>query len=163
MQITTGSRSFASGQGAVVKLRGHSVDEMWFAEGGLKFAMRIQSRNQWRIPVPGILVMLRERLQEAQRYQAEVAAHARGERPDPPEWNPQLEALAVDWPVLLTGVWLVAASLGLTHLLCARRRMMTRLNRRELRTAELASALEGLRKDWPAAVRLGLSGRCRPR
>ena len=41
MQITTGSRSFASGQGAVVKLRGHSADEMWFAEGGLKFAMRM--------------------------------------------------------------------------------------------------------------------------
>lgn len=93
MHITTGSRSFASGQGVVVKLRGHSVDEMWFAEGGLKFAMRIQSRNQWRIPVPEILVMLGERLREAQGYQAALEAHARGERADPPEWNPQLEAL----------------------------------------------------------------------
>jgi imidazolonepropionase-like amidohydrolase len=93
MQITTGSRSFASGQGAVVKLRGHSVDEMWFAEGGLKFAMRIQSRNQWGTPVPEILVLLRERLQEAQRYREALDAHARGERAQPPEWNPQLEAL----------------------------------------------------------------------
>jgi len=93
MQITTGSRSFASGQGVVVKLRGHSVDEMWFADGGLKFAMRIQSRNQWGLPVPEILIMLRERLQEAQQYRASVAAHARGERATPPEWNPQLEAL----------------------------------------------------------------------
>lgn len=93
MQITTGSRSFASGQGVVVKLRGHSVDEMWFAEGGLKFAMRIQSRNQWHMSVPEILVMLRERLYEAQRYQAAIEAHERGERAELPDWNPQFEAL----------------------------------------------------------------------
>ncbi len=62
-------------------------------EGGRILAMRIQSRNQWRIPVPGILVMLRERLQEAQRYQAATDAYARGERTNPPDWNPQLEAL----------------------------------------------------------------------
>lgn len=94
MHITTGSRSFASGQGAVVKLRGRSADEMWLAEGGLKFAMRIQSRNQWSIPVPGILEMLRERLREAQTYQAAVQAHDRGETTERPDWNPQLEALA---------------------------------------------------------------------
>jgi imidazolonepropionase-like amidohydrolase len=93
MHITTGSRSFASGQGAVVKLRGHSAHEMWLAEGGLKFAMRIQSRNQWRIPVPGILEMLRERLREAQRYRAAVEAYDRGERAERPEPDPQLEAL----------------------------------------------------------------------
>lgn len=93
MQITTGSRSFASGQGAVVKLRGRSADEMWLAEGGLKFAMRIQSRNRWRIAVPGILEMLRERLREAQRYRAAVEAYERGETVDAPEWDPQLEAL----------------------------------------------------------------------
>lgn len=93
MHITTGSRSFASGQTAVVKLRGHSVDEMWLAEGGLKFAMRIQSRNQWGTPVPEILEMLRERLREAQRYRAAVDAYARGQRADRPQWNPQLEAL----------------------------------------------------------------------
>jgi imidazolonepropionase-like amidohydrolase len=93
MQITTGSRSFASGQGAVVKLRGRSVDEMWLAEGGLKFAMRIQSRNQWRTPVSEILVMLRERLQEAQAYQFALEASEADERADPPKWDPQLEAL----------------------------------------------------------------------
>jgi imidazolonepropionase-like amidohydrolase len=93
MHVTTGSRSFASGQGVVVKLRGHSVDEMWLGEGGLKFAMRIRSRNRWGTPVPEILSMLRERLRDAQRYVDAVAAHDRGEAVSAPAWDPQLEAL----------------------------------------------------------------------
>jgi imidazolonepropionase-like amidohydrolase len=93
MHITTGSRSFASGQGAVLKLRGHSVEEMWLGEGGLKFAMRIQSRNRWGTPVPEILELLRERLRAAQRYRSAVDAHAAGDAEAGPDWDPQLDVL----------------------------------------------------------------------
>lgn len=103
MNVTTGSRSFASGQAAVLKLRGRSVDEMFLAHGGLKFAMRIQSRNRWETPVPEILTLLRERLREARAYADARAARERGERTEAPPWNPQLEALARalagEWPV----------------------------------------------------------------
>lgn len=103
MNITPGSRSFASGQAVVVRMRGHSVDEMFLAHGGLKFAMRIQSRNRWDVPVPGILEMLRERLREAQGYVDAVAAYESGDRDEPPVRNLQLEALgralAGEWPV----------------------------------------------------------------
>lgn len=94
MNITTGSRSFASGQAAVVKLRGHTAEEMWLAPGGLKFAMRIASRNQWGTEVPEILELLRARLRDAQAYRAAQGAHRRGERAEAPAWDPQLEALA---------------------------------------------------------------------
>ncbi|HSF15529.1 MAG TPA: hypothetical protein VLK65_08240 [Vicinamibacteria bacterium] len=40
MNITTGSRSPNSGQAVVVKLRGGTVEDMFLAEGGMKFAMR---------------------------------------------------------------------------------------------------------------------------
>ena len=39
MNITTGSRSPNSGQAVVIKLRGGAVAEMFFAEGGMKFAI----------------------------------------------------------------------------------------------------------------------------
>lgn len=103
MNITTGSRSFASGQAAVVKLRGRSAEEMWLAPGGLKFAMRVASRNQWGTEVPEILELLRARLRAAQAYRDAGEAHRRGERAQPPAWDPQLEAfgkvLTREWPV----------------------------------------------------------------
>ncbi|MGH7480869.1 MAG: amidohydrolase family protein [Longimicrobiales bacterium] len=103
MNVTTGSRSFASGQAAVVKLRGRSAEEMWVAPGGLKFAMRVASRNQWGTRVPEILELLRAKLTEARAYESAKSAHARGDVARPPAWDPQLEALgralSGEWPV----------------------------------------------------------------
>jgi len=103
MNVTPGSRSFASGQAAVLKLRGRTGEEMWLGHGGLKFAMRIESRNRWRIPVPGILELLRERLEEARAYRARWEAYEEGNGAKPPPRDLQLEALGKalsrEWPV----------------------------------------------------------------
>lgn len=103
VNVITGSRSFASGQAVVLKLRGRTVEEMAVAPGGLKFAMRIRSRNQWRLPVSEIRQLLAARLRDARDHLEARTAYERGERAEPPAADLQLEALGRaltgDWPV----------------------------------------------------------------
>ncbi|HSR43490.1 MAG TPA: amidohydrolase family protein [Longimicrobiales bacterium] len=103
VNVMTGSRSFASGQAVVLKMRGRTVEEMAVAPGGLKFAMRIRSRNQWDMPVTEIRQLLAERLREAQAYLDARGAFEAGEREEPPPVDLQLEALGRaltgEWPV----------------------------------------------------------------
>ena len=82
--ITTGSRSPNSGQAVLVKMRGGTVEDMFFAHGGMKFAIRSTT------PYPnfpqdeaGVFALLSGELQAAQEYLAAIAAHE-----DDPDANP---------------------------------------------------------------------------
>lgn len=103
MNITPGSRSPNSGQAVLVKLRGHTVDEMYFARGGMKFAMRIQSRSPFGITIQDSHALIRQRLLDAREYLDRIAAYERGEAATRPTRDLQLEALGKlltrEWPV----------------------------------------------------------------
>ncbi len=103
MNITPGSRSPNSGQAVVVKLRGRSVDEMFLAHGGMKFAMRIQRRSQFGITIQQSRALIRERLQAAQAYLDAWRRFDAGESSSKPERDLELEAfgklLTREWPV----------------------------------------------------------------
>ncbi len=84
--ITTGSRSPNSGQAVLVKMRGGTVENMFFAPAGMKFAIRATT------PYPGfpqteqgVFDLLAGELEAGQAYLDELAAHeADPSKPRPP-------------------------------------------------------------------------------
>ena len=102
--ITTGSRSPNSGQAALVKSRGGTVDDMFFAPAGIKMAIRATT------PYPGfpeteqeVFDLLSGELEAAQEYLDAIAAHeADSATPRPPR-NLTYEALGR----LLTREWVL--------------------------------------------------------
>lgn len=115
MNITTGSRSPNSGQAVVVKLRGGTIEDMFLAEGGMKFAMRAD-REFANFPdsVDGVYALLAAELRAAQDYlDAREEAETKGETPPPRDLT--LEAFGK----LLTREWVVGVhtgdALGMRH------------------------------------------------
>ena len=102
--ITPGSRSPNSGQAALLKMRGGTVDDMFFAPGGMKMAIRATT------PYPGfpeteqeVFDLLSGELEAAQGYLDAIAAHeADSANPKPPR-NLTYEALGK----LLTREWVL--------------------------------------------------------
>lgn len=105
MNITTGSRSPNSGQAVVVKLRGGTAQEMFFAHGGMKFAMRATERRpNFPAALSEVPELLRAELRAAREYLGAWRRYAAdGRRSDPPARDLKLEALAK----LLTQEWVV--------------------------------------------------------
>ncbi len=103
MNITTGSRSPNSGQAVVVKLRGGTVQDMFFAEGGMKFAMRAD-REYSNFPesVDAVNELLVSELRAAQTYlEAREAAETSGGSPPPRDLKHEAfgKLLSRDWVV----------------------------------------------------------------
>ena len=95
MNITTGSRSPNSGQAVVVKLRGGSVEDMFFAEGGMKFAIRAtEDRPGFPTNTDEVRELLASMLREARGYL---------DAESPPPRDLELEALGK----LLKREWVV--------------------------------------------------------
>ena len=102
--ITPGSRSPNSGQAALLKMRGGTIQNMYFAHAGMKMAIRATT------PYPGfpeteqeVFELLSGALEAAQEYLDAVAAHeADPEIPRPPR-NLTHEALGK----LLTREWVL--------------------------------------------------------
>ncbi len=102
--ITTGSRSPNSGQAALVKMRGGTVEDMFLAPGGIKMAIRATT------PYPNfpeteqeVFDLLSGELEAAGEYLDAIAAHeADSENPKPPR-NLTYEALGR----LLTREWVL--------------------------------------------------------
>ena len=105
MNICTGSRSPNSGQPVVVKLRGGTAEEMFLADGGMKFAIRATTRNPgFPTTVGGVDTLLRQELKSAQDYwNAWKAYDESGHKGDPPTRDLKLEALAK----VLSKEWIV--------------------------------------------------------
>lgn len=93
MNITTGSRVPNSGQAVVVKLRGGSIDDMVFAEGGMKFAIRVaDERPGFPRTTEEVESLLASQLRAARAYlDAQKSAAASGAAPPPRDLR--LEAL----------------------------------------------------------------------
>jgi imidazolonepropionase-like amidohydrolase len=93
MNITTGSRVPNSGQAVVVKLRGGSIEEMFFAEGGMKFAIRVaDERPGFPRTTEAVKELLASELRSAQAYlDARAASASSGAAPLPRDLK--LEAL----------------------------------------------------------------------
>jgi len=69
MNICPGSRSPNSGQAVVVKLRGGTADEMFYAHGGMKFAIRAtEPRRNFPRSTGAVDTLLRNELREAREY-----------------------------------------------------------------------------------------------
>jgi len=93
MNITTGSRSPNSGQAVVIKLRGGTVEEMFLAEGGMKFAIEAD-REFPHFPqtTDAVKELLASELRSARAYmEARAAADASGSSLPPRDL--ELEAL----------------------------------------------------------------------
>lgn len=105
MNIVTGSRSPNSGQPVVVKLRGGTAEEMFFAEGGMKFAIRASTRNPgFPENIEEVGQLLRQELKAAQEYMRVWNAYESGNRKGtPPARDLKLEALSK----VLTREWIV--------------------------------------------------------
>lgn len=104
MNITPGSRSPNSGQAVVVKLRpAATVEEMAFAHGGMKFAMRILRRNEFDLTVRESRELIAQRLRAAREYLDARAENRAGAGANPPPVDLELEALGKlltrEWPV----------------------------------------------------------------
>ena len=86
MNITTGSRVPNSGQAVVVKLRGGSIDDMFFAEGGMKFAIRVaDERPGFPRTTEAVRELLASELRSARAYlDANAAAASSRARPNLP-------------------------------------------------------------------------------
>ena len=108
MNITTGSRSPNSGQPVVVKLRGGTVENMFFAEGGMKFAMRANGEfPNFPESVEAVHALLSSELLKARDYlERRSAARASGSPPPPRDLT--LEAFGK----LLTREWVVGIHTG---------------------------------------------------
>jgi imidazolonepropionase-like amidohydrolase len=93
VNITTGSRVPNSGQAAVLKLRGGSIEDMFFAEGGMKFAIRVaDERPGFPRTIQGVKDLLASELRAARAYlDAREAAASSGGAPPPTDLK--LEAL----------------------------------------------------------------------
>jgi imidazolonepropionase-like amidohydrolase len=103
MNITTGSRSPNSGQAVVVKLRGGTVEDMFLAHGGMKFAIRADRQfENFPASVDEVKELLASRLRAARDYlDRHEAAEASATKPPPRDL--ELEALGK----LLTREWVV--------------------------------------------------------
>ncbi len=102
--ITTGSRSPNSGQSALVKMRGGTIENMYWKPGGMKFAIRATT------PYPnfpqdeqGVFDLLRGELERSREYLDALAAHERDPANSRPARNLTYEALGK----LLTREWVV--------------------------------------------------------
>jgi imidazolonepropionase-like amidohydrolase len=86
MNITNGSQTPNGGQPAVLKLRGGTVDDMYIAPGGMKFALRTTFRERRIYPTThmGVASILREHLIAAQEYVARWRAYEAGRKSEPP-------------------------------------------------------------------------------
>ena len=96
MNVTNGSRTPNGGQPVVLKLRGGTVDDMYFAPGGMKFALRSTFRERRLYPTThmGVAAILREHLIAAERYNEEWERYeAGGGTGPPPHRDLKLEAL----------------------------------------------------------------------
>jgi imidazolonepropionase-like amidohydrolase len=96
MNVTTGSQTPNGGQAAVLKLRGGTVDDMLFAPGGMKFALRTTFRERRIYPTThmGVASILRQQLITAQEYlKAWERYEAEGRSGPPPARDLRLEAL----------------------------------------------------------------------
>jgi imidazolonepropionase-like amidohydrolase len=93
MNLTTGSRVPNSGQAVVVKLRGGSIENMYLAEGGMKFAIRVaDERPGFPRTIDAVRDLLASELRAARKYlDQRTAAAASGEAPPPRDLK--LEAL----------------------------------------------------------------------
>lgn len=104
MNIITGSRSPNSGQAVVIKLRGGTAEEMFFAHGGMKFAIRASERR-WNFPknIEEVGLLLRDQLKMTQDYMKNWADYKSGNMTRAPERDLKLEALSK----VLTREWIV--------------------------------------------------------
>ncbi len=93
VNITTGSRVPNSGQAAVLKLRGGSIEDMFFAEGGMKFAIRVaDERPGFPRTTQAVEELIASELRAARAYlDARAAASSSGASPPPRDLK--LEAL----------------------------------------------------------------------
>ena len=108
MNITTGSRSPNSGQAVVIKLRGGTIENMFLAEGGMKFAMRADGEQDNFPPtVDAVYELLRSELRAAQGY-LEARAVAESSGGSPPPRNLTREAFGK----LVTREWVVGVHTG---------------------------------------------------
>lgn len=97
MNVMPGSRSPASGQAAVLKLRGGTAEEMYLAPGGLKFAIRTGERRPgFPTTIDEAGAILRSELLAAQDYAARLAKYDSSGRTGPrPARNLAYEALGM--------------------------------------------------------------------
>ena len=115
MNITTGSRSPNSGQAVVIKLRGGTIENMFLAEGGMKFAMRADREHDNFPPtVDGVYELLASELRAAQSYmEARAAAESSGGAPPPRDLTREA------FGKLLSREWVVGVhtgdALGMRH------------------------------------------------
>ncbi len=104
MNITPGSRSPNSGQAVVAKLRAPTIDEMAFAHGGMKFAIRVPERSStFDGDEEDVRELLRSQFLDAREYLAARRAWEEGRAAEAPPRDLTLEAfgklLEREWPV----------------------------------------------------------------
>jgi imidazolonepropionase-like amidohydrolase len=95
VNITNGSQTPNGGQAAALKLRGGTVDDMYLAPGGMKFALRTTFRERRLYPTThmGVASILRESLRAAQEYLEEWKRWNARRTGPPPRRDLKLEAL----------------------------------------------------------------------
>jgi imidazolonepropionase-like amidohydrolase len=97
VNITTGSQTPNGGEAAVFKLRGGTLDEMYLASGGMKFALRTPLLPPGVYPSThmGVAAILRERLTAAREYREARERHetSGGHGGQAPARDLELEAL----------------------------------------------------------------------
>jgi imidazolonepropionase-like amidohydrolase len=104
MNIVPGSRSPNSGQAAVVKLRGGTADEMYYAHGGMKFAIRAtERRKNFPKNLQEVGALLQSQLEAAQEYMKALEDYKSGKNKQAPNKDLKLEALGK----VITREWFV--------------------------------------------------------
>jgi imidazolonepropionase-like amidohydrolase len=104
MNIIPGSRSPNSGQAVVVKLRGGTAEEMFYAHGGMKFAIRAtERRDNFPKNIEEVGALLRKQLKATQEYMKTREQYDSGKSNEVPERAIKLEALSN----VLTRDWIV--------------------------------------------------------
>jgi imidazolonepropionase-like amidohydrolase len=104
MNIITGSRSPNSGQPVVVKLRGGTAEEMFLAQGGMKFAIRAtERRSNFPKNKDEVETLLRDQLIAAQDYMKAWEQYKSGKSAEAPARDLKLEAISK----VLTREWIV--------------------------------------------------------
>ena len=97
MNITPGSQTPNGGWAAILKMRGGTTDDMYYASGGHKMAIRTTFRDRRIYPTThmGVASILREHLVAAQEYmEAQESATDADGGATSPKRDPQLESLA---------------------------------------------------------------------
>jgi imidazolonepropionase-like amidohydrolase len=104
MNIIPGSRSPNSGQAVVVKLRGGTAEEMFYAHGGMKFAIRAtERRDNFPKNIDEVGELLREQLKATQEYMKTKEQYESSKSDDVLERELKFEALSH----VLTKDWIV--------------------------------------------------------